>query len=94
MPVTRLNYFNAKPARTEDLAKFLLGIIDIVKSADGCVSCRLLRDQVAADQFVVLEVWTSVDAHQHAATRVPKEKIAEVMEFLIAPPTGEYLVAR
>lgn len=93
MPITRLNFFSAKPGQAEGLSEFLNGIIAIVGAADGCRSVQLLRDQRAPDDFVILESWESVAAHQHAATLIPRERIAAVMPYLAAPPRGEYLTA-
>lgn len=93
MPVTRLNYFTAKPDQATALAAFLSDVIAVVQAADGFVSCRLLRDQRKPAEFVILEEWESVAAHQKAATLIPRERINAVMQFLAQPPRGEYLVA-
>jgi quinol monooxygenase YgiN len=93
MPVTRLNYFTAKPEQATALAAFLSEVIDIVQAADGFVSCRLLRDQRNPTEFVILEEWESVAAHQKAASLIPRERINSVMQYLAQPPRGEYLAA-
>jgi quinol monooxygenase YgiN len=90
MSVTRLNYFTAKPEQRVALAKFLVDVIHIVSTAEGCLSCRLLADQANPLEFVILETWESVAAHQRAASMVPKEQISSVMNYLAKPPTGEY----
>jgi hypothetical protein len=41
---------------------------------------------------MIVEEWQSVEAHQKAATRVPREMISEVMDYLAGPPKGEYFV--
>ena len=92
MPITRLNYFSAKPDQCDALAKFLSDVILIVSQASGCLSCRLLRDQASPTEFVILESWESIAAHQSAAGMIPKEQISSVMQYLAKPPRGEYLV--
>ena len=94
MPITRLNFFTAKPEQGTALATFLSGVIEVVRKAEGCVSCRLLRDQSSPGDFVILEEWESVDAHQKAASLIPKEQIMSVMQYLQNPPRGDYFVPK
>lgn len=94
MRVTRLNYFTAKPSQADALAAFLTEIIAVVRAAEGCVSCRLLRDCAKPAEFVIVEEWESVSAHQKAASLIPRERISSVMQYLETPPRGDYLVAR
>ncbi|MGC4073571.1 MAG: antibiotic biosynthesis monooxygenase family protein [Nibricoccus sp.] len=93
MPVTRLNYFTAKAEQSAALARFLTDVIAVVQTAEGCLSCRLLRDEMNSTEYVILESWESVSAHQKAAGMIPKEKISSVMQYLEKAPRGEYLVA-
>lgn len=93
MPITRLNYFTAKPEQPDALAAFLSNVIAIVSQAEGCRSVRLLRDHANPAAFVILEVWDSIAAHQKAAGMIPKEQISSVMEYLAQPPRGEYVQA-
>jgi quinol monooxygenase YgiN len=92
MSITRLNHFTAKPGSADALATFLIGVIDVVSTAEGCLFCQLLHDSKDPLQLVILEKWTSIAAHQKAATMIPQEQIMSVMEFLAEPPKGEYLV--
>jgi quinol monooxygenase YgiN len=94
MPVTRLNFFTAKAEQREALARFLSEVIQVVINAEGCLSCRLLCDYANPFEFVILETWESVEAHQQAAGLIPKEQIMSVMQYLEKPPRGEYLVAK
>lgn len=93
MSVTRINHFSAKPDQADGLAAFLNEVIRVVRTADGCVSCRLLRDQAQPTEFVILEEWESVAAHQKAASLIPKERINSVMQYLASPPRGQYFSA-
>lgn len=94
MAITRLNYFTAKPDQREALAAFLSDVVAAVHKAEGCVSCRLLTDHRDPLEFVILEVWETVDAHQKAAGMIPKERISVVMQYLARPPRGEYLIVK
>ncbi|MHA3770497.1 putative quinol monooxygenase [Verrucomicrobiota bacterium sgz303538] len=94
MAITRLNYFTAKPEQRDALARFLSDVIAVVRTAEGCLSCRLLCDHMNSSEFVILEVWESIDAHQKAAGKIPKEQISSVMQYLQKPPSGEYLIAQ
>jgi quinol monooxygenase YgiN len=94
MAVTRLNYFAAKAEQREALARFLSEVIQVVINAEGCLSCRLLCDYANPLEFVILESWESVEAHQKAAGMIPKEQIMSVMQYLEKPPRGDYLVAK
>ena len=93
MAITRLNYFTAKPEQCDALAKFLTEVISVVRRAEGCHWCRLLRDEINPVEFVILESWESIEAHQKAAGMIPKEQISSVMQFLEKAPHGEHLVA-
>jgi len=92
MPITRLNYFTAKPEQSAALARFLTDVIAVVRSAEGCLSCRLLRDEMNPAEYVIIESWESVSAHQKAAGMIPKERISSVMQYLEKAPQGEYLI--
>ncbi|MDB6031294.1 MAG: antibiotic biosynthesis monooxygenase [Verrucomicrobiales bacterium] len=81
MAVTRLNYFAAKAEQREALARFLFDEIQVVINAEGCLSCRLLCDYANPLEFVILESWESVEAHQKAAGMIPKEQIMSVMQY-------------
>jgi len=90
MSITRLNYFTAKPERIDALAKFLTEVIDAVSTAEGCEGCRLLRDERDPQRFVILETWSSISAHQRAASVIPREKIMSVLQLVQNPPRGDY----
>jgi hypothetical protein len=56
------------------LAKFLSDVIAVVQTADGCVSCQPLRDHLNPLQFVILEEWEGVAAHQQGAGLIPRRR--------------------
>lgn len=90
-PITRINYFSARRDTTGALRSFLNKVVNEMRRTKGCMSCRLLIDEINQTEFVVLEVWVSVEAHQKALAAVPKEQLRSVMQFLREPPKGEYL---
>lgn len=93
MNITRLNTFRAKDGMADSLREFLVSIIPIIKQSQGCESCQLLQSRENANEFVVIEVWTSVSAHQASVKNIPSEKIGVVMPMLASPPTGSYYTA-
>ncbi len=90
MSITRINHFEAKEGMAESLHAFLNSVIDMIRQAPGCESCQLLRSLEKPREWVILEVWASVLAHQAAARVIPPEKISAVMPMLEKPPSGAY----
>ncbi|MBK5276697.1 MAG: hypothetical protein JJE30_16835 [Desulfuromonadales bacterium] len=52
--------------------------------------CQVLQNQESLNEFVVIEVWDSVSAHQASVKNIPPEKIGIVMPLLAGPPSGSY----
>lgn len=73
MSTTRINTFHAKDGMANNLREFLISIIPIIEQSQGCESCRLLQGQDDANEFVVIEVWASVAAHQASVKNIPPE---------------------
>ena len=90
MPIIRINEFKAKDEKVSDLREFLLCILPLVKSSQGCVSCELLARQDSPSNFVVMEAWESTDAHQNSAKNIPVDELKKVMALLAEPPKGYY----
>ena len=93
MSTTRINTFHAKDGMADNLREFLISIIPIIEQSQGCESCQLLQGQDNANEFVVIEVWTSVTAHQTSVKNIPPEKLGVVMPMLASPPSGSYYAA-
>lgn len=93
MPVTRINKFEAKDGMATGLYEFLKSIVPLIEQSQGCSSCQILQNQDSRNEFVVLEVWDSVSAHQASVKNIPPEKIGAVMALLARPPGGSYYAA-
>lgn len=90
MAITRINHFEAKPGRTAELRELLTSVVDTIRSASGCRSCRLLEATDEDRQFVIVEVWESVEAHRTAAGSVSPAQTELAMALLVGPPNGIY----
>lgn len=90
MNITRINKFEAKDGMGGKLHAFLTSIVPLIEQAPGCESCKLLRSQENANQFLIIEVWASVAAHQASVKNIPPEKLSVVMPMLANPPSGSY----
>ncbi|MES2301141.1 MAG: antibiotic biosynthesis monooxygenase family protein [Pseudomonadota bacterium] len=64
-----------------------------VQLIDGCKGTELLQDCDKPDQFVLLERWTSAEAHAAGGKRLGKEAFAPVMAALALPPEATSLNA-
>ena len=90
MSVTRISKFEAKDGMADDLHAFLKAIVPLIKQSQGCESSQVLRSQENTSEFLVVEVWASVSAHQASAKNIPPEKIDAVIPMLACPPRGSY----
>jgi len=90
MSVTRISEFQAKPEWTEDLRAFLLSIIPMIKSSQGCESAQLYQNQADPTKFTMIEVWDAIESHQASARNIPPEKLAEIRPLLASSPGGSY----
>ena len=90
MAITRINQFEAKPGRGDDLREFLRSVIDAIRGSAGCRSVELLGAIEHPDRLAIIEVWDSVDAHQAAAKAISATKMQEAMALFAVPPSGAY----
>ncbi len=90
MSITRINEFHAKDGMGDDLRKFLISIIPVIKSSAGCQSCQLLQCLDDPTRLVIVEIWESVEAHQASVKRIPPDNFAEIMKMLVETPKGAY----
>jgi quinol monooxygenase YgiN len=90
MTVTRIGKVQAKPELTETLRDFLISIMPMIKSSEGCESVQLYQSQDDATKFIVIEVWDSVESHQASVKNIPPEKLAEIRPLLASAPSGGY----
>ena len=90
MSITRIGEFEAKPTSTEALRDFLLSIIPIIKSSEGCESVTLYQSQADPTKFTMIEVWDSVESHQASVKNIPPEMLTEIRPLLASAPSGSY----
>ena len=90
MSVTRIGEVQAKEELIEALREFLISIIPMIQSSEGCESCQLLQSQDDATRFVIVEVWDSAESHQASVKNIPPDKLGEIRPLLASPPSGQY----
>jgi len=88
--ITRINQFEAKPGREQELYEFLRSVISIIEKSPGCMSCRLLRSADNPAQLAIIEEWANIQDHQNAAKLIPPDKMAQAMALFAKPPSGAY----
>lgn len=90
MTITRINQFEARKDREQELFEFLRSVISIIEKSPGCDSCRLLRSTDNPAQLAIIEEWKSIEDHQNAARAIPPEKMAQAMALFAKAPSGAY----
>ena len=88
MRITRINTFMAAEGMGDQLRSALLAITPLLRKADGCAGCRVVRNLERPDELLLVERWTSAAAQAASARRIPPEKIAELVPLLAGPPQG------
>ena len=68
MSVSMMTYLHAAPERGDDLAALLEAGRDRMRTAEGCESFQLLREEADSRSFVFLQRWVSHEAHDAAFT--------------------------
>jgi len=90
MSVIRINEFRAAPGKARAVRAFLTDVVEVIRAAPGCERVELLVAQGAEDRLAIVEQWTTVEAHQAAASRIPKDQMAAFMPLIAEPPVGRY----
>ena len=90
MSITRIGENQAKPELTEALRFFLLSIMPIIKSSQGCESVTLYQSQNDPTRFTMLEVWDSIESHQTSVKNIPPEMLTRIRPLLASAPSGGY----
>jgi len=88
--VARIGETQAKPELSEALRDFLISIIPMIKSSEGCESVQLYQSQDDPSKFMMIEVWDSVASHQASVKNIPPEKLGEIRPLLAGSPAGSY----
>lgn len=90
MSITRIGETQAKPEATEALRNFLISIIPMIKSSQGCKSVTLYQSQADPTKFTMLEVWDSVESHHASVKNIPPEMLTQIRPLLASAPSGGY----
>ena len=91
MSITYLGYSQAKPDEIGALRDFLLTVVlPAVQNSEGNESCQMWQSQDDPTQFVVMEVWASVEAHRASIKNITQAEINEYMKLVAAAPRGGY----
>ena len=90
MSIVRINEFQAADGKAGELFAFLRSLIPYISSSKGCVSCEVLRAQEAADSFIVIEKWQSIEAHTASIENFPKDEMQAAMPLFGAAPKGRF----
>ena len=90
MSITRIGETQAKPGLTEALRDFLISIMPVIKSSEGCGSVQLFQSHDDPKKFSMIEVWDSMESHRASVKNIPPEKLAEIRPLLASAPSGGY----
>ena len=90
MSVFRIGETQAKPVQTAALHDFLLSIMPMIRSSQGCESVQLFQSQDDPTKFTMIEVWDSIESHQASVKNIPSEKLTAIRPLLATAPSGSY----
>jgi len=90
MSITRIGETQAKPELTKALHDFLLSIMPLIKSSQGCESVTLYQSEADPTKFTMIEIWDSIESHQASVKNIPPEMLTEIRPLLASAPSGGY----
>ena len=90
MSISRIGETQAKPELIEELRDFLISIMPLIKSSQGCESVLLYQNQDDPTKFMMIEVWDSVESHQASVKNIPPELLLKLRPLLGSAPSGSY----
>jgi quinol monooxygenase YgiN len=90
MSITRIGETQAKPELTEALRNFLISIIPMIKSSQGCESVTLYQSHDDPTKFTMIEVWDNIESHQASVKNIPPKMLAEIRPLVASAPSGGY----
>jgi quinol monooxygenase YgiN len=61
--VTEIAIFAALPGKEEELGQAILKGLDVIRKHPGCISSRVERCLEKNGQYMLTNVWTSLEAH-------------------------------
>ena len=90
MSVSRIGEMKAKDHLAEELREFLISIMPVIRSSAGYESVQLYQSQDDPTNFIMMEVWDSIESHQASVKNIPPEKLGEIRPLLATSPGGSY----
>ena len=80
MSVLVLVRATAKPGKRQEVVEMLAPFVGENPGMDGCLRIELVVDAVVQDQLIIVEEWTSVEAHK--ASLAALEEAGALDDFL------------
>jgi heme oxygenase (mycobilin-producing) len=90
MSITRIGETQAKPELVNALRDFLVSIMPMIKSSQGCESVTLYQSHDDPTKFTMIEVWDSNESHQASVKNIPPDLLAEIRPLLASATSGGY----
>ncbi len=63
--VTEIAIFNAVPGKEEELGQAILKGLEVIRQHPECISARAERCIEQPRQYMLINIWTSVEAHMN-----------------------------
>ncbi|MBI4852745.1 MAG: antibiotic biosynthesis monooxygenase [Acidobacteria bacterium] len=81
----------AQSDKVEQVKEILLGLVDLTRKEEGCVSYQLLENKNDPTDFTFVEVWASQQAiNAHFATSYVQNALAKVPSLVAKAPDIQY----
>jgi quinol monooxygenase YgiN len=61
--VTEIALFTAVPGKEDELGQGILKGLEVIRQHPGCISARVERCIEQPRQYMVINIWTSLEAH-------------------------------
>jgi len=61
--VTEIALFTALPGKEDELGQGILKGLEVIRQHPGCISSRVERCIEQPRQYMVINIWTSLEAH-------------------------------
>jgi heme oxygenase (mycobilin-producing) len=90
MTIHRIGETQAKPETTEALHDFLLSILPLIKSSQGCEYVTMYQSNDDPTKFTIIEGWDSIESHQASVKNIPPEMLTQIRPLLASAPSGGY----
>jgi quinol monooxygenase YgiN len=61
--VTEVAIFTAVPGKEDELGQAILNGLNVIRQHSDCISARVERCIERPDQYMLVNIWTSLEAH-------------------------------